>query len=150
MEIAVNGDDIPDVGEIRQWVQAALAGADAGGNFDVAVRVIDSSEMQQLNRRYRQQDKSTNVLSFPAGNVAGLPDGARRSLGDIAVCADLVREEALQQGKAIADHWAHMLVHGSLHLLGYDHETGEEARDMESLEIRILESGGISDPYRVR
>ena len=103
--------------------------------------------MQALNRDYRQQDKVTNVLSFPAGEVAGLPDDASSSLGDIVICAAVVSDEATRQGKAVADHWAHMLVHGTLHLLGYDHDSNTEAVEMEGLETRILASNGLADPY---
>lgn len=150
VELAVSGDDLPDVDTIRNWVQAALDGARVAGQFDVAVRIVDENEMQGLNRRYRDQDKPTNVLSFPAGNMAGLPPAAPKSLGDIAICADVVRDEAVEQQKSLADHWAHMLVHGTLHLLGYDHETSAEAQEMESLEAEILDSADIPDPYRVR
>jgi len=103
--------------------------------------------MRGLNRDYRGKDKPTNVLSFPAGQVAGLPDAEPVPLGDIVVCADVVSDEAATQEKAPADHWAHMLVHGTLHLLGFDHEDETDAATMEALETRILAAGGVADPY---
>ena len=87
------------------------------------MRIVDAAEIHALNSDYRGKDKPTNVLSFPAGDVAGLPADMPVPLGDVVICASVVREEAAAQGKALDDHWAHMLVHGTLHLLGYDHET---------------------------
>ena len=103
--------------------------------------------MRTLNRDYRGRDKVTNVLSFPAGDIDGLPAGAAQLLGDIVVCAAVVGEEAARQGKAAGDHWAHMLVHGTLHLLGFDHKSAAEAADMEGLEAHILTAQGLADPY---
>lgn len=148
VQLATSGDDIPDVATIRAWVRRAIEGAGVSGNLEVSVRVVDEAEMQALNRRYRDRDRPTNVLSFPAGPVAGLPDGAAGPLGDIVVCAAVVTDEAAEQGKPAGEHWAHMVVHGTLHLLGYDHEQDDEAREMEALEVRVLELSGISDPYR--
>lgn len=113
------------------------------------MRVVDSEEMRALNRDYREQDQVTNVLSFPAEPVCGLPGEAPQVLGDIVVCAERVAEEATRQGKSLADHWAHLLVHGTLHLLGYDHQFDAEAAEMEDLEARILAKYGVSDPYEV-
>lgn len=103
--------------------------------------------MRSLNRDYRQKDKATNVLSFPAGAIEGLPAEAAPLLGDIVICAEVVSDEAAEQGKSTDDHWAHMLVHGTLHLLGYDHETDDDAAEMEGLEARILTVNGLRDPY---
>ncbi len=115
----------------------------------MSVRVVDSEEMRALNRDYRQQDQVTNVLSFPAETIAGLPGAATQALGDIVVCAEQVAEEAGRQGKRLDDHWAHLLVHGTLHLLGYDHQADAEAVEMEDLEARILAKYGVSNPYEV-
>ena len=134
---------VPDVGWLADWVNAALTGH-AGA---VTVRIVGAAEMQALNRDYRDADKPTNVLSFPAGTIEGLPPEESGPLGDIVVCADVVMEEAREQGKAPEDHWAHLLVHGTLHLLGYDHMTEAEAEEMERLEIRLLEAGGVGNPY---
>jgi probable rRNA maturation factor len=116
----------------------------------VSVRVVDVDEMQTLNRDYRDKDKPTNVLSFPAGEIDGLPADEGSSLGDVVICAAIVRDEAAEQGKSLADHWGHMLVHGTLHLLGHDHLTDAEATEMEGLEVKILTSHGVADPYRVQ
>jgi probable rRNA maturation factor len=134
---------------MRDWVAAAIRGAgiDRGADIEVGVRVVSAEEMQALNRRYRGQDKATNVLSFGAGDFVGLPAGTPRNLGDLVVCATVVAEEASEQGKRLADHWAHMLVHGTLHLLGYDHTKDAEAAEMEALEVRILAAGDVPDPY---
>lgn len=148
VQLAASAADIPDVETIRQWVRHAIAGAGVTGELEVSVRVVDRDEMQMLNRRYRDREGTTNVLSFPAGPVAGLPDGENGPLGDIVVCAPVVSEEATQQRKPLSAHWAHLLVHGTLHLLGHDHEHDDEAREMEALEVRILALSGIPDPYR--
>ena len=144
------GAATPDDALIRSWVAAALssAGVDAGG--DIAIRYVDESAMQQLNRDYRGRDAPTNVLSFPAAPIAGLPKRVRVGLGDIAVCPAVVAAEAAEQGKSSADHHAHMLVHGVLHLLGYDHESAADAEKMEALERRVLDRLGIGDPYAGR
>lgn len=152
VRIACDDFDSPDAETIRDWVRTALAMASPGkaGKFEVSVNVVDADEMQALNRRFRDQDKPTNVLSFPAGDLEGLPGDVRRSLGDIVVCASVVAREAEAQGKAVAAHWGHMLVHGTLHLLGYDHQTESQAAEMEGLETRILASRNVTNPYRVR
>jgi probable rRNA maturation factor len=137
----------PDDDFICAWVIRALGAAAANSSAEVSVRVVDADEMRALNRDYRDQDKPTNVLSFPAGQVTGLPEAEPLPVGDIVVCADVVRDEADQQQKALPDHWAHMLVHGTLHLLGFDHEEDAEAAAMETLETRILAEHGVSDPY---
>jgi len=112
------------------------------------VRLVDTDEIRSLNREYRRKDKATNVLSFPAAAIEGLPTDVAQVLGDVVVCATVVNEEAAEQGKAIEDHWAHMLVHGTLHLLGYDHEADDDAAEMEGIETRILTENGLADPYR--
>ena len=143
VQIADDVAGVPDAGWLADWVNAALSGH--GGA--VTVRVVDPDEMQALNRDYRDADKPTNVLSFPAGPIEGLPPEESGPLGDIVVCADVVSAEAQEQGKAPEDHWAHMLVHGTLHLLGFDHTTDAEAQQMEQMEIRLLEAGGVGNPY---
>lgn len=131
------------------WVTRAVVEAAQVANAEVSLRVVDAEEMRALNREYRDQDKPTNVLSFPAGRVEGMPDDAPVLLGDVVVCASVVHEEAAAQAKSDEDHWAHMLVHGTLHLLGYDHIADDEAAAMEALETRILESHGVADPYKM-
>lgn len=146
MQVVSRDRGVPADRVIRDWVEAA-AQAGHAGDVEIAVRVVDRDEIRALNRRYRQQDKVTNVLSFPAGPIDGLPAGSRRPLGDVVVCAGVVAEEAKAQGKRLGDHWGHMLVHGTLHLMGFDHEDESDAAEMEALEVAILASGNVMDPY---
>jgi probable rRNA maturation factor len=147
VQIATDAAGIPSRTVIRNWVQRAVDVADSGRDVDVSVRIVDEEEMRALNRNYRDQDKSTNVLAFPAGDAGFVPPGERPLLGDIVVCADIVVREADEQGKPLDHHWGHMLVHGTLHLLGHDHISEREAEAMEALERRVLASLGIADPY---
>jgi probable rRNA maturation factor len=135
---------LPAVRSIRAWVRAALAtrGEERG---EIAVRIVDEAEMRALNGRYRHKDYPTNVLAFPADLPAGVDVPL---LGDIVVCAPVVAREALEQGKRARAHWAHLLVHGTLHLLGHDHERPRAAAAMEALETRVLAALGFPDPYR--
>jgi probable rRNA maturation factor len=134
--------ELPNAAQIKAWVDAALTGFVT--EAELTVRIVERDEIQQLNRSYRHQDKATNVLSFPFEAPPGveLP-----LLGDVVICAAVVEEEARQQGKPAMSHWAHMVVHGVLHLLGYDHIEDAEAEEMEGLEIEILAGLGISNPY---
>ncbi len=147
VQVATDAAGIPVTANIREWVEQTIRAAGPGGDFDVSIRIVDAGEMQVLNRDYRDQDKPTNVLAFPAGDAGFVPPGGRPLLGDIVVCAGIVAREAGEQGKALGDHWGHMLVHGTLHLLGYDHQSDHEAQAMEAMERDILESVGIADPY---
>ncbi|MGB5258344.1 MAG: rRNA maturation RNase YbeY [Woeseiaceae bacterium] len=149
IQVACDDPNIPPASDLELWVTRALDATSLSfpAGAEVSVRIVGTEEMQTLNRGYRDKDKVTNVLSFPGGELAGLPGDARRALGDIVVCADVVVKEAEAQGKAVADHWAHMLVHGMLHLLGYDHESDAGAVEMEGLETQILASAGLADPY---
>lgn len=143
-------DEVPAAPDIQKWVSAALAqsGRAVDRPCEIAVRIVDAEEIQTLNELYRNKDGATNVLSFPGGEMAGLPDDATRTLGDIVICASVVAREAAEQDKALADHWAHMLVHGTLHLLGFDHNIDTEAAEMEALETSILATGLVTDPYQ--
>ena len=142
---------LPEPSEIRRWIEAAVEASGDGGSrpCDIVVRVVDEQESRDLNYRYRGKDRPTNVLAFPAdrGVIPGLRASRRRTLGDLAICGPVVEREAAEQGKAAAAHWGHLLVHGTLHLLGYDHRTQVEARAMERLEAGILAGCGIGDPY---
>jgi len=140
-------DSIPDTEFVTAWVERAVNAARDERDAEVSVRIVDEDEIHALNRDYRGKDKPTNVLSFPVGAVTGLPADEPEPLGDIVVCAGVVRAEAAAQGKEAADHWAHMLVHGALHLLGYDHDTDAGAAAMESLETQVLSAHGVADPY---
>ena len=147
VQLAADDGSVPTVDDIAKWVNHAIDAAGSAGDMEVSVRVVSAAEMQQLNGEFRDQDKLTNVLSFPAGDLAGLPDDAERPLGDIVVCAAVIADEAEQQGKTQRDHWAHMIVHGTLHLLGFDHDNDSDAAAMENLEIRILTDHGLANPY---
>jgi len=147
VQVASAAAGIPAGDDIREWVERTVDAVDPGRDADVSVRIVDEQEMQALNRDYRDQDKPTNVLAFPAGDTGFVPPGEIPLLGDIVVCAGVVAREAKEQGKPPAHHWGHMLVHGTLHLLGHDHVTDIQAQAMEALERRILESLGIADPY---
>lgn len=149
IQVAVDDDTVPTPDDISSWVCRAIAAAGAADALEVSVRVVDEAEMQTLNKTFREQDKPTNVLSFPSGDIEGLPADAGRPLGDIVVCAGVVSSEAQAQQKSVTDHWAHMMVHGTLHLLGYDHIDDRDAAAMESLETEILERYGVADPYNV-
>jgi probable rRNA maturation factor len=142
-------DWAPTVTEIRTWASAALGRRAAGA--ELAVRVVKPAESKRLNARYRGRNRPTNVLSFPVPELpaaAAGPQVAPRPLGDLVICASVVRDEARQQHKTIKAHWAHLVIHGALHLLGYDHERDEEARRMERREVAVLKRFGITNPYR--
>ncbi|MHA6204384.1 rRNA maturation RNase YbeY [Dyella soli] len=135
---------VPATASFRTWVEATLRGARRRKATELSIRIVGEAEGRSLNRDYRGKDYATNVLSFPAE----LPPGVVLPLiGDLAICAPVVAREAQEQGKASRNHWAHMTVHGVLHLLGYDHIEDAEAEAMEALEKRILASLDIADPY---
>ncbi|MCL1525316.1 rRNA maturation RNase YbeY [Xanthomonas nasturtii] len=137
---------LPSAVSFRKWVAAALKGRIR--EADLAVRVVDEKEGCSLNHHYRGKDYATNVLSFPAELPEGLPKGIKMPLlGDLVICAPVVAREAAEQGKSLAAHYAHLTVHGTLHLLGWDHEDDKEADAMEQLEREILADLGIDDPY---
>ena len=136
----------PDDDQFQRWINAVPGAGDS--KIFLTIRIVDEQEAQRFNREYRNRDYATNVLSFPAELPEGLPVEFRQSqLGDILICAPVVVCEALEQQRPEADHWAHLTIHGILHLLGYDHEQPDEAAVMESLETEILEKVGVSDPY---
>ena len=135
---------IPAAVTLRRWALAALQ--PGRESRELCLRIVDESAMQGLNRDYRGRDRGTNVLSFPG--VGRLPGGIEH-LGDVVVCAAVAEREAWQQGKAVRDHWAHLVVHGSLHLQGLDHIKPCEAAIMEAREREILAGLGIPDPYRM-
>ncbi len=134
--------ELPTEERIRDWVRAALAGR--RGEAELVVRLVDDEEGLALNRDYRDRGYATNVLSFPFDAPPGLE---LPILGDLVVCAPVVLREAAEQGKRAEAHFAHMIVHGTLHLLGYDHEGDADAELMESLERDILGGLGFPDPY---
>lgn len=144
LQIACENTNLPSKKEFQAWLDCALI--QYNKPFEVTVRIVDESESQALNFQYRQKNKSTNVLSFPFE----VPDGIDMDLlGDLVVCATIVELEAKEQNKPLNHHWAHMIIHGCLHLLGFDHITEEEAQEMETLEINLLNKLSIPDPYQI-
>ena len=143
----VSSRSVPNPQTFDKWVRAALAArpeASRDGAAEISLRIVDSDEIAELNHQYRGKDYATNVLSFPADLP---PELELPHLGDIVVCAEIVEREADEQHKPREAHWAHMIVHGTLHLLGYDHIDDAEADIMENLEIRILQSLDFANPY---
>jgi probable rRNA maturation factor len=139
----------PSRRELTRWASAA-AGRRASGR-ELGVRLVGSAESRTLNARYRGRDKPTNVLSFPAPPLPGRQQPAQRPeqpLGDLVICGRVLRAEARAQHKTLRAHWAHLVVHGTLHLLGYDHERSGDARRMERREVTVLRSLGFANPYR--
>ena len=143
VQVACGSPGIPDARRIRRWARAALAGRRK--ETELTVRVVGAREGRMLNERWRGLPSATNVLSFRA--LALTPVSG--ALGDIALCAPVVSREAKAQGKAPAAHWAHLVIHGVLHLLGHGHENRRDAATMEALEVRILAGLGFPDPYAV-
>ncbi len=135
-------DNLPDNESITKW--AGLALDKQHQDAEITLRVVDINEGQTLNKEWRKKDSATNVLSFPVGEPI---EHAPNLLGDIVVCAPIVEKEAKEQGKSIEAHWAHLIIHGILHLQGYDHESDEEASVMETKEIKILKKAGYTNPY---
>lgn len=132
----------------RAAVEAALAGSDPDNeDCDVAVLFTDDDAIAAINAEWRGQGKPTNVLSFPTPADLPVPQGEARPLGDIVLAHGVIAREAIEQGKSLRDHTVHLIVHGTLHLLGFDHETDDDAREMEALETSILKGLGVSDPY---
>jgi probable rRNA maturation factor len=142
VQYAVAGDTLPSPDAIRNWVSHALQGRE--DNVELVVRLVDEAEMTALNQRYRGKSGVTNVLSFPYEPLPGVSSGL---LGDIVVCAPVVAEEAVRQGKSLDAHWAHLVMHGVLHLQGYDHHHDPDACRMEAMETRLLAGLGFDDPY---
>ncbi|GLP98005.1 endoribonuclease YbeY [Paraferrimonas sedimenticola] len=142
-QIAVERDWLPSQSDLELWVTAALTGR-FDNEAELTIRVVESDESQQLNRDYRGKDKPTNVLSFPFEAPPGIE---LNLLGDLIICAEVVESEANQQNKPLTSHWAHMVVHGCLHLLGFDHIDDNQAEAMEAIEIAVMAELGYNDPY---
>jgi probable rRNA maturation factor len=158
LQLATRRPWVPGSTTLRRWAHAAHAAGLAAlpvrkrrvlaaitAAPTLCVRVVDSAESRRLDREFRGKDKPTNVLSFPASPEERVAGGV---LGDLVICAPVVAREAREQRKTLGAHWAHMVVHGTLHLLGYDHERTRDARTMEALEVEILRGLGFHDPYR--
>lgn len=143
LQIATEHTQLPSQADFETWVRVAL-----GNTMDTAeltIRLVDVPESQTLNLTYRSKDKPTNVLSFPFEAPPGMD---LPLLGDLVICVGVVEQEATEQNKPLQAHWAHMVIHGCLHLLGYDHIIDEEAEEMESLETQLIEGLGFSNPYK--
>ena len=134
----------PDEDDIRRWVEAVLAAEANTADVELTVRIVGVDEITDLNTRYRHKTGPTNILSFPFEAPPGVE---LNLLGDLVIAAPVVANEAQEQHKTETAHWAHMVVHGTLHLLGYDHQASAEAEDMEAREIRILQTLGYANPY---
>ncbi|WP_076543108.1 rRNA maturation RNase YbeY [Shewanella sp. UCD-KL21] len=144
LQIAVaDSSKLPSQSEFELWVTTALGNTMA--QAELTIRIVENTESQQLNNTYRGKDKPTNVLSFPFEAPPGIE---LPLLGDLIISAEVVELEANQQNKPLVAHWAHMVIHGCLHLLGYDHIIDNEAEEMESLETQLIEGLGFSNPYK--
>jgi probable rRNA maturation factor len=135
--------NLPSEAQILQWLDVILP--QFMDNAELTIRIVDEQESQQLNYTYRHKDKPTNVLSFPFESPVEIEVPL---LGDLIICKQVVETEAVQQHKSLTSHWAHMIVHGCLHLLGYDHILDEEAEEMENIEIDIMQQLRFKDPYQ--
>ncbi|NOI15888.1 rRNA maturation RNase YbeY [Vibrio hepatarius] len=143
LQLAVEDENgLPSFDDVQRWLSNTVEKFQT--QAEVTVRIVDEEESHQLNHEYRGKDKPTNVLSFPFEAPPGIEIDL---LGDLIICRQVVEREAKEQGKPLMAHWAHMVVHGSLHLLGYDHIEDDEAEEMESLETEIMQSMGFEDPY---
>lgn len=142
IQYASQARDLPREADLRYWAGLALMEADR--KSELVIRIVDEPEGRDLNRQYRERDYATNVLSFPFEAPPGLD---LPILGDIVICAPVVAGEAVAQDKAVLAHWAHIVIHGALHLLGYDHIENAEAERMEKLETALLAKLGYPDPY---
>lgn len=137
-------DTLPTEEQLTLWASTALKGRTEFEEPELTIRLTDEEESQALNSEYRGKDKPTNVLSFPFEMPPGIP---LELLGDLIICVGVVEQEAQEQAKTTEAHWAHMVIHGCLHLLGYDHIKDDEAEEMEALERDLLASLGYPDPY---
>lgn len=143
LQLASKATDLPSYADFQRWCELALRQREA--DSELTIRVVDESEARELNHTWRHKDYATNVLSFPADIPDGLLDIPL--LGDLVICAPVVAREAAEQDKTLAQHWAHLVIHGCLHLLGYDHIEEAEADEMEDLERQLLSELGHPDPY---
>jgi len=142
VQYAVTVDGMPQADAIRQWALQTLP--ENKKNSELTIRVVDEAEITALNRQYRGKDGATNVLSFPYEAIAGVETDL---LGDIVICAPVVASESVAQAMPLDAHWAHIVIHGVLHLLGYDHHQDDEAHRMEARETELLDSLGYANPY---
>ena len=148
LQKATTAKNLPKSADFKLWIESALSVAGFKKSCEVAIRLVDESESQMLNLQYRGKDKPTNVLSFPSELPEEVLDNLKREpLGDIIICVPVVEAEAIEQGKTTTAHWAHLTIHGILHVLGFDHIDDDEAEEMEGLEIQALQSLNYANPY---
>lgn len=138
-------NNLPTEEQMSKWATAALLKRTEHEEPELTIRIVDEAESQELNHEYRGKDKPTNVLSFPFEAPAHVPIPL---LGDLIICKQVVEREATEQDKTLTAHWAHMIVHGCLHLLGYDHIEDDEAEEMEGIERVVMAKLGFEDPYK--
>lgn len=145
IQLIDNSKQIPEKPIILQWVNLTLETCHIMEEYELTVRIVSKEEIKQLNKQFRSMDTPTNILSFEDEIIPGC---RRESLGDLVICPTVLEEEAIAQNKSIQNHWAHIIIHGVLHLLGYDHQSSLEAADvMETLEVGILQKLNIANPY---
>lgn len=142
IQIAVEDQPLPEADDFQRWVETALT--NQIDEAELCIRIVSSEESQELNSTWRGMDKPTNVLSFP---FEAPPGFSSAMIGDLAICAEVVASEAQAQNKPLMAHWAHMVIHGVLHLIGFDHINDDDAEEMEALEIRLLAQLDIPNPY---
>jgi probable rRNA maturation factor len=145
LQVACTTDELPSQAQLQLWVETALSTASqTTQTFELTIRLVEPEESQQLNNQFRGQNKPTNVLSFPFE----VPEGITLNLlGDLVICVDIMKNEAKLQNKNLFDHWAHLVIHGCLHLLGFDHISDIEAVEMEGIEVAALAKLHINNPY---
>ncbi len=146
LQIASEHTRCPSVSQLKLWVESSLQEMDEKEDQELTIRIVDEQESQSLNKQYRGKDKPTNILSFPFESPAQIE---LNLLGDLVICAPIVSREAKEQEKSEISHWVHMVVHGTLHLQGFDHIEDDEAEAMEALEIKILNTLGFQNPYLI-
>ena len=145
IQYAVDKDGLPTRRELKQWAEAALV--ESRSDAEITIRIVNEEESAELNQTYRHKNGPTNVLSFPAE----VPEEVEVDLlGDLVICAPVVAREANEQKKPLKAHWAHMVVHGCLHLQGYDHQNDKQAHKMEQIETNVLIKMGFNDPYQAQ
>lgn len=143
IQIATEFEGIPNQQQFQQWVDTVLS--DQAQDSEIVIRLVDAAESAELNRQYRHKQGATNILSFPFE----APEGMELDLlGDLVICAPLIAQQAVEQKKLPEHHWAHITIHGVLHLLGYDHIEESDAEEMEALEIKLLNMLNIANPYQ--
>ena len=144
LQLVCDDKTVPEIADFQLWSEAALGVYKKP--FELTIRLVNIDESRELNHQYRGKDKPTNVLSFPFE----VPEGVELDLlGDLVICVDVVEQEAIEQQKSLQAHWAHMVIHGCLHLLGFDHIEDDEAEEMEALETKLITALGFAAPYDV-